>query len=54
MYFTNADGFIYMIDINTGKVVKKIALGIPGFGAPAFANDRMYVTDFSGRLICLE
>ena len=54
MYFTNADGFIYMIDINTGKVVKKIALGIPGFGAPAFANDRMYVTDFAGRLICLE
>ena len=54
MYFTNADGFIYMIDINAGKVVKKIALGIPGFGAPAFANDRMYVTDFAGRLICLE
>ena len=54
MYLTNADGHLYMIDTDTGKTVHKIELGIPGFCAPAFAGNKMYVTDFAGRLICLE
>ena len=54
IYLTNADGHLYMIDTDTGKTVHKIELGIPGFCAPAFAGNKMYVTDFAGRLICLE
>ena len=36
-----------------GETLKTIDTGAPIFGSPAVENDRIYVSDFSGRVSCI-
>lgn len=45
-----SDGFIYVIDIATGKTVNRFNTGAPVFADMAVYNGMLYVADFSGNV----
>ncbi|WP_161964167.1 outer membrane protein assembly factor BamB family protein [Chitinophaga flava] len=45
-----SDGFVYVVDLASGKAVNRIATGAPVFADMAIYNGMLYVADFSGNV----
>ena len=50
VYMPCNDGYLYVLDLKSGKELEKHFLGSPVMGSPAVIGDRLFVTDFAGRL----
>ena len=51
--FGASDGKLYIISAD-GTVQKAVTIGAPIFGSPVYNNDSIIVSDFTGRVICLN
>ncbi|QJB33722.1 PQQ-binding-like beta-propeller repeat protein [Chitinophaga oryzae] len=45
-----SDGFVYAVDLASGKMLRRIAVGAPVFADMAVYNGMLYVADFSGNV----
>jgi len=48
--FGASDGFLYIVNHDSGEVVQKTELGAPVFGSVRVDGSKMFVADFSGNL----
>ncbi len=46
-----ADGVLYAVNPLDGKILARFDVGSPLLGTPAFADGRLYVPDYSGRVL---
>jgi len=45
------DGVLYAVNPADGKVIARFDVGCPLLGTPAFADGRLFVPDYSGRIL---
>lgn len=53
LWFGASDGNVYCLNAADGAILQTISLGVPIFGKLSLTPQAIYVTDFSGRVICL-
>jgi outer membrane protein assembly factor BamB len=53
LHFGTTAGFYYVLDRETGNVVKEIDCGEPIFSTPVVANDRVYVATLGAQVLAL-
>ena len=46
-----ADGVLYAVNPSDGKVLAQLDVGCPLLGTPVFVDERLYVPDYSGRIL---
>jgi len=54
LHFGTMAGFYYVLDADSGTVVKEIACGEPIFSAPVVANGRVYFATLGSQIYALE
>ena len=54
LIFGANDGFIYIVDINTGKEIKRLNAGSAVLGKVAVTEDKIYAGAFNGYIVCFE
>lgn len=52
VYFGATDGYLYALDLNTGKLSWEYKLGYPILSTPAIAGNALYVGTFDGNVYC--
>lgn len=50
VYFGANDGFIYCVDLRTGRFIWRFNVGTPVLGNLTIDNDTLYVADFGGNV----
>jgi outer membrane protein assembly factor BamB len=50
--FGASDGYLYVVDQNTGSLMQKIEVGAPLFGAVCITGNSLFVNDFGGNVYC--
>lgn len=54
LIFGASDGILYRISTENGEIEKTTVIGAPVFGSADTDGKHLFVSDFSGRVICLE
>lgn len=50
VYIGASDGYVYVADLKTGKLISRFHTGAPVFAEMAICNGMLYVADFSGNV----
>ena len=50
--FGASDGYLYAVDRDNGRIMTKINLGAPVWNRPLLEDNVLFVTDFSGNILC--
>ncbi|MBN2091483.1 PQQ-binding-like beta-propeller repeat protein, partial [candidate division KSB1 bacterium] len=53
VYFGATDGYLYALDLHTGKLCWEYKLGFPILSTPAIAGKALYIAAFDGNVYCL-
>ncbi len=54
LLFGASDGFLYVLDENSGNIMKKINLGAPVFADLSVVDNTVYVADFAGNVFAIS
>lgn len=52
--FAALDGYIYIANAKSGKIINKTNIGVPVISTPAIDDKSIYISDFTGRVICID
>jgi outer membrane protein assembly factor BamB len=54
LFFGASDGYLYVLDVNTGNCLWKQDFGAPIFSSVALSGNMLFVADFSGNLYAFK
>ncbi|GAB3652419.1 PQQ-binding-like beta-propeller repeat protein [Echinicola sediminis] len=54
LIFGAMDGKVYVLDINTGRLLWKKSLGAPVITSAAISDNGFYIADFAGNIYCFQ